>query len=76
VVGGKEQLKKRLRKVLETIRSGEFASDWVKECGAGMPNFKSQRRRLSESQIEEVGEKLRDMMPWLAEHRLVDQQKN
>ena len=76
VVGGKEQLKKRLRKVLEDIRSGKFASDWVKEYGAGTPNFKTQRRRLSESQIEEVGEKLRAMMPWLAEHRLVDQEKN
>ncbi len=76
VVGGKEQLKKRLRKVLEDIRSGKFASDWVKEYSAGAPNFKAQRRRLSESQIEEVGEKLRGMMPWLAEHRLVDQKKN
>ena len=76
VVGGKEQLKKRLRKVLEDIRSGKFASDWVKEYSAGAPNFKAQRRRLSESQIEEVGEKLRAMMPWLAEHRLVDQKKN
>ncbi|MGR4000731.1 MAG: ketol-acid reductoisomerase [Alphaproteobacteria bacterium] len=70
------RVKKQMKKLLENIRSGQFATEWVQECQAGQPNFKAQRRRLAESQVEEVGQQLRAMMPWLAQNRLVDRDKN
>ncbi len=65
-----------MRRVLEEIQSGQFAKEWVLECQAGQPQFKAERRRWAEHEIEQVGEKLRGMMPWLAEKRLVDKSKN
>ncbi|RDD62702.1 ketol-acid reductoisomerase [Ferruginivarius sediminum] len=70
------QVKAEMKKVLEEIQSGEFARNWVLECQAGQPNFKAERRRWAEHDIEQVGEKLRGMMPWLAEGKLVDKTKN
>lgn len=71
-----ESVRERMRKLLEEIRSGRFTSDWVRECGAGQPAFKAMRRRLATDDIEEVGKRLRGMMPWLSEGRLVDRDKN
>ena len=71
-----KQMKRRMRGLLADIQSGRFASEWVQECAAGQPHFKTERRRAASSPIEEVGRKLRAMMPWLAEHRLVDKSKN
>ncbi|MDA7981895.1 MAG: ketol-acid reductoisomerase [Alphaproteobacteria bacterium] len=70
------RVRKRMRGLLDDIRSGRFATEWVQECLAGQPNFKAERRRLAESGIEEVGARLRGMMPWLAKNRLVDREKN
>ncbi len=72
---GKEA-RQAMKKVLEDIQQGRFARDWMAECSVGQPNFKSMRRRTAEHQLEEVGGKLRSMMPWLSENRLVDQEKN
>jgi len=71
-----EDVKDRMREVLEEIQSGQFARDWVLECKAGQPHFKAERRRWAEHEIEEVGEKLRGMMPWLGANKLVDKSKN
>ena len=68
--------KLEMKKILEEIQSGKFARDWVLENAAGQASFKAMRRRGSEHQIEKVGEKLRAMMPWIAQNRLVDQSKN
>jgi ketol-acid reductoisomerase len=65
-----------MRRILDDIQSGRFARDWVQECKAGQPSFKAMRRRGAEHQIEEVGERLRGMMPWITERRLVDKDKN
>ncbi len=46
------------------------------ECKAGQPSFKATRRNNDAHQIEEVGEKLRDMMPWIKAGALVDKAKN
>jgi ketol-acid reductoisomerase len=46
------------------------------ECDTGQPSFKALRRRASEHSSEEVGERLRAMMPWLSEGKLVDKSKN
>ena len=65
-----------MKKILDDIQSGRFARDWVQECNAGQPSFKAMRRRGAEHPIEEVGAKLRSMMPWIKANRLVDQAKN
>jgi ketol-acid reductoisomerase len=65
-----------MKKILEDIQSGRFARDWVQECQAGQPSFKAMRRREAEHPIEEVGARLRAMMPWIAKNKLVDKTKN
>ena len=68
--------KKEMKRVLDDIQSGRFTRDWMLECKAGQPSFKATRRRNAEHGIEEVGEKLRAMMPWIAKNQLVDKEKN
>jgi ketol-acid reductoisomerase len=71
-----ENVKKEMRKILKEIQSVKFARDWVLENKAGAPSFKAMRRQGEEHSIEEVGGKLRDMMPWIKERALVDKSKN
>ena len=71
-----EGVKDRMREILKEIQSGQFARDWVLENKAGAPSFKAMRRHGEEHPIEEVGAKLRDMMPWIKERALVDKTKN
>jgi ketol-acid reductoisomerase len=71
-----DETKKEMKRILDDIQSGRFARDWVQECNAGQPSFKAMRRRSAEHPIEEVGAKLRAMMPWIASNRLVDKSKN
>ncbi|MBU6473257.1 MAG: ketol-acid reductoisomerase [Alphaproteobacteria bacterium] len=68
--------KKEMKRVLDDIQSGRFARDWVLENKAGQPSFKATRARNAAHPIEEVGAKLRAMMPWIAKNKLVDQSKN
>jgi len=68
--------KAEMKKILGEIQSGEFVRDWVLENQAGCPSFKASRRRSAEHQIEEVGGRLRAMMPWIAANKLVDKAKN
>ena len=70
------ETKAEMKRVLDDIQSGRFTRDWMLECKAGQPSFKATRRRNAEHEIEKVGEKLRAMMPWIAERRLVDRSKN
>jgi len=71
-----DETKREMKRILDDIQSGRFARDWVQECNAGQPSFKAMRRRSAEHPIEEVGGKLRAMMPWIASNRLVDKSKN
>jgi ketol-acid reductoisomerase len=70
------ETKKEMKRVLDDIQSGRFAKDWVLENKAGQPSFKAMRARAAAHPIEEVGAKLRAMMPWIAKNKLVDQTKN
>ncbi|MGA8050270.1 MAG: ketol-acid reductoisomerase [Burkholderiales bacterium] len=70
------RVKDAMREALARIRSGEYAKDFVLENRAGAPTLLSRRRMTAEHQIEQVGGKLRDMMPWIRKNRLVDQSKN
>jgi ketol-acid reductoisomerase len=71
-----KRTKKEMRKILDEIQSGEFAREWMLENQVGQPAFKAKRRRAAEHPIEEVGERLRGMMPWIAANKLVDKAKN
>jgi ketol-acid reductoisomerase len=71
-----DETKAEMKRILGEIQTGRFAAEWVNECRAGQPSFKAMRRRGAEHQIEEVGARLRAMMPWIAEGRLVDKAKN
>src|SRR5246127_669665 len=71
-----DHVKAEMKRVLAEIQSGRFAREWVLENNAGQPSFKAMRRGAAQHQIEEVGERLRAMMPWIAENRLVDKSKN
>ena len=70
------ETKAEMKRVLADIQSGRFVRDWMVECAAGQPAFKAARRRDAEHPIEEVGARLRAMMPWIAKNKLVDQEKN
>jgi ketol-acid reductoisomerase len=56
-----------MRKLLADIRNGVFAKEWIAECRAGAPRFAELRRAAQNSQIEQVGARLRAMMPWTEE---------
>jgi ketol-acid reductoisomerase len=71
-----EAVRAEMKRILDDIQSGRFAREWVLENAAGQPSFKALRRRAAAHPIEEVGAKLRTMMPWIAENRLVDRTKN
>jgi len=71
-----ENTRASMKAVLEDIQSGRFTRDWVLENKANQASFKAMRRRAAGHQLEAVGEKLRAMMPWIAEGRLVDKAKN
>ena len=71
-----EHVRAEMKKVLAEIQSGRFAREWVLENNAGQPSFKAMRRREAQHPIEEVGERLRAMMPWIKQNALVDKSKN
>jgi len=71
-----DETKKEMKRILADIQSGRFARDWVAECQAGQPSFKAMRRMSAEHPIEEIGGKLRGMMPWIAKNKLVDKTRN
>ena len=70
------ETKAEMKRILHDIQSGAFTSEWIRECRAGQPKFKATRRINDAHPIEEVGEKLRGMMPWIKSNALVDKAKN
>jgi len=60
-----DDTRKEMKKILAEIQNGEFARNWILENKAGAPSFKAHRRRGAESQIEEVGRRLRRLMTWI-----------
>ena len=71
-----DETKQEMRKILTEIQNGEFAREFIMENQAGAATLKAKRRLGREHQIEEVGAKLRDMMPWIKANKIVDQSKN
>lgn len=71
-----EETRAEMRRILAEIQSGQFAREFILENQAGAPTLKALRRIGREHQIEQVGERLRSMMPWIKANRLVDRSKN
>src|ERR671934_215733 len=64
-----------MKKILDDIQSGKFVKDWMLENKVNQTSFKATRAKLAQHPIEEVGAKLRDMMPWIKKGALVDKSK-
>jgi ketol-acid reductoisomerase len=71
-----DETRAEMKRILADIQQGKFASEWMRECKAGQPRFKATRRLNDAHPIEEVGAKLRAMMPWIKAGALVDKAKN
>ena len=71
-----EQTKKTMKSVLADIQKGKFVRDFMLENAVGQPTIKAARRANDEHLIEEIGEKLRGMMPWISAGKMVDKDKN
>ena len=71
-----DETKRRMQSLLSDIQSGAFARDWMKEAGNGRQRFQQLDAEAREHPIEQVGARLREMMPWLSQSRLVDKAKN
>ncbi|CAN1721684.1 Ketol-acid reductoisomerase (NADP(+)) [Hyphomicrobium sp. 1Nfss2.1] len=70
------ETKAEMKKVLKDIQTGRFTSEWMQEYKSGAGRFKATRRLADEHPIEQVGAKLRDMMPWIKAGALVDKSRN
>ncbi|NBX74794.1 MAG: ketol-acid reductoisomerase [Alphaproteobacteria bacterium] len=71
-----DHTKAEMKKILAEIQNGQFTRDWMLENKVGQASFKATRRRQAAHPIEQVGEKLRAMMPWIGKNKLVDKAKN
>ncbi|UNU43064.1 ketol-acid reductoisomerase [Sphingopyxis sp. YF1] len=71
-----EETKAEMKRVLQDIQSGRFVKDFVLDNQAGQPELKASRKAAAAHPIEQTGEKLRAMMPWIAKNQLVDKSKN
>jgi len=71
-----EDTKQVMREILEAVQNGQWARQWILENRAGRPHFTAMRRRWTDHPIEQVGQRLRGMMSWIAKDRVVDRGKN
>jgi len=65
-----------MRSALRRIQNGDYAKMFILEGRTNYPSMTARRRLTAQHEIEVVGAKLRDMMPWIKKNRLVDQSKN
>ncbi|MFP4682206.1 MAG: ketol-acid reductoisomerase [Ectothiorhodospira sp.] len=71
-----EQTKEEMRRILKEIQNGEFAREFILENTAGAPRLKASRRLAEAHELEQVGQRLRDMMPWIKANKIVDKSRN
>jgi ketol-acid reductoisomerase len=71
-----DESRKAMRNALKRIQNGEYAKMFITEGASNYPSMTAYRRNNAAHPIEEVGEKLRGMMPWIAANKLVDKSKN
>jgi ketol-acid reductoisomerase len=66
-----EHVRDEMEEILAEVQSGEFAREWILENQAGRPVFNALSREMNDHPIEEVGKRLRALMPWLKEQSAV-----
>ena len=71
-----EATRAEMKRILTDIQSGVFTRDWMLENRVNQTSFKAMRARANAHPIEEVGAKLRAMMPWIGQNKLVDKARN
>ena len=71
-----DETRRAMKAILADIQSGKFADEWITEYRCGLPHFRELRKEAAKHPVEEVGAKLRGLMPWLASERLVDRSRN
>ncbi|NLY16245.1 MAG: ketol-acid reductoisomerase [Gammaproteobacteria bacterium] len=71
-----EQSREAMRNALKRIQNGEYAKMFITEGATNYPSMTAWRRNNAAHPIEQVGEKLRAMMPWIAANKIVDKSKN
>ena len=71
-----DETRAEMKKILGEIQSGSFADEWITEYKCGLPHFNELRKEGGAHPIEDVGERMRGLMPWLSTDRLVDRSKN
>ena len=64
-----QETRQEMRRILEEVRNGNFAKEWIIENRVGRPVFTALRKKEAEHPIEVVGKKLRSMMGWLKEKK-------
>src|SRR5271170_2864931 len=68
--------KAEMKRILADIQSGKFVKDWMLENKVNQTSFKAMRAKCAAHPIEQVGAKLREMMPWIKDRALVDRSRN
>ncbi len=71
-----EESRKAMRQALKDIQQGEYAKKFIMEGQTNYPSMTAWRRNNAAHPIEQVGEKLREMMPWIAANKIIDKTKN
>src|SRR5258705_6864458 len=71
-----DETRKAMKGLLKDIQSGKFADEWITEYRCGLPHFRELRKEAAKHPVEDVGAKLRGLMPWLATGRLVDRSRD
>jgi ketol-acid reductoisomerase len=71
-----DETRAEMKRILEDIQTGKFAREFVLDNQAGNPVLKARRRRAAQHPIEDVGERLRGMMPWIGANKLIDKSRN
>jgi ketol-acid reductoisomerase len=71
-----DETKAEMKRILAEIQNGQFSREWMLENQVGQTSFKTTRRLQADHQLEETGERLRGMMPWIAENAMVDKSRN
>ena len=60
-----DETRKEMKKILEEVQSGKFAKEWIEENKAGRPVFNALSKKDDKLLVEEIGARLRQMMPWM-----------
>jgi ketol-acid reductoisomerase len=71
-----DESREAMREALRNIQNGEYAKQFILEGASNYPSMTANRRNNAAHQIEVVGGKLREMMPWITANALVDKSKN